>query len=111
MSFQPGNKFGGGKPGRSGRKSRLDEWGLEATMRTCWTMKARRATIRKLSEMALEGNIDATRLLFAYAYGKPPQRHEISGPDREPVELIADVTVTEQLRRKLESLARASNAA
>jgi len=55
---------------------------------SCWEIKDRRAAIRKLSEMASEGHVEAFKALMAYAYGKPQQRVELT--QLEPVRIILD---------------------
>lgn len=83
MPGQKGNA--GGKKGRSGRKSKAEEMGLAALLGECWTMDSRRAVIRKLSDLAQQGNDKAAALLLAYAYGKPTEKHEHSGSEGGPI--------------------------
>lgn len=61
----------GGKKGRSGRKTKAVELGLPALLEECWSMESRRAVIRKLGDLAKQGNEKAASLLLAYTYGKP----------------------------------------
>ena len=68
-----------GKKGRSGRKSKAEELGLSQLFDTCWPLKDREETVKKLAAMAKRGNMQAIQILFAYAYGKPTEHHEHSG--------------------------------
>lgn len=89
--FKPGNKLGGGKRGRSGRKSKAEELGLAQLLDKCWTQAHREECITRLSAMARTGNLDAMKLLLAYAYGKPVERRELTGADGAPVKFIVGV--------------------
>lgn len=84
MPFKPGNKAGGGKKGRSGRKSKAEEMGLAKLLDECWTVADRKACIRKLAQDAKSKTFktrhEARKLLLAYAFGKPKELHEHSGP-------------------------------
>lgn len=51
----------------------------------CWTEPDRRATIEQLAENARSGDLESIKLLMAYTYGKPTERHEITGKDGEPL--------------------------
>lgn len=49
--------------------------------------------VQQLRRIALEAELDRDRikaieLLTAYAYGKPRQRTEVSGPDGGPIQLV-----------------------
>jgi hypothetical protein len=76
--FQRGNKLGGGKKGASGRKSKAEEFGLAKLLNECWTLAERKACIKKLAASAKDGDLEATKLLLSYAYGKPPQSVDIT---------------------------------
>jgi len=71
MPGQLGNS--GGKRGRSGRKSKAAEMGLQALLDYAWPPAQRAACIQKLVAMAEAGNLDAAKLLLAYTFGKPPE--------------------------------------
>lgn len=75
----------GGKKGRSGRKSRAEEFGLAALLDRVWTIEDRENVIRVLHVNAIEGNERAAGLLLSYAYGKPTEKHEHSNPDGSPL--------------------------
>lgn len=78
----------GGKPGRSGRKSKAHEMGLAALLDRCWTVEERENCIKTLVSQAKDGNLDATRLLLAYTYGKPKETHQVTGGAQGPVKLL-----------------------
>jgi hypothetical protein len=75
----------GGKKGRSGRKSKAEELGLAALLNKCWSRADREACIRALATKAQDPTsdhfMDAAKLLMAYCFGKPAEKHEISNPD------------------------------
>lgn len=85
--FKPGNKLGGGKPGRSGRKSKANELGLTGILDQAFPTDQRVELFRKLTSMALSGDMRAIELLTAYTFGKPRQAVEVSGPDGGAIEL------------------------
>lgn len=74
----------GGKRANSGRKSKAEEFGLAALLDKVWTDTNRAKVIRNLHRFAVSKTpqaVSAASLLFAYAYGKPTERHELSNPD------------------------------
>jgi len=71
----------GGQKGRSGRKSKAEEMGLQQLLDECWTLDERKECVRKLSVRASKGDLESIKLLLAYTYGKPVDRKEITGPD------------------------------
>ena len=87
----PGVKGSGGQKGRSGRKSKAEEMGLEALLDKCWTVAEREKCIRVLARTAndpLSGDrMDAVKLLMGYAFGKPVEKKQISGDENSPVVL------------------------
>lgn len=72
--------FGGSQP-NAGRKSKASMLGLIALLDKCWAAPEREACITRLGILANEGNMDAIKLLMAYAFGKPKETKEISGLD------------------------------
>jgi hypothetical protein len=74
-----------GKAGRSGRKSKAEELGLQELLDTCWPLADRGTAIKKLAALSNRGNLQALQILMAYTYGKPKERHEITGADGGPV--------------------------
>jgi hypothetical protein len=71
----------GGKPGRSGRKPKFDETELMLLLDKAWPEKAREEAIKNIASRASRGDLEAFRLLMAYCYGKPKEKHELSGKD------------------------------
>lgn len=80
-----GRAKNGGKRTGSGRKSKAEELGLQQLLDECWTTDDRRACLKALAKEARLGDKEATKLLMAYAYGKPKERHEITGADGQPL--------------------------
>ena len=71
----------GGPQPNSGRKSKASMMGLLALLDKCWTPDDREACVVKLSALARQGDMDATKLLFNYAFGRPKEIKEHSGID------------------------------
>lgn len=85
-----GRKNNGGKRSNAGRKSRAEEAGLRQLLDQCWTDDDRRKCIKALvaqTKSEENFNLDAVKLLLAYAYGKPIDRQEVSGDAEEPVQI------------------------
>ena len=97
-----------GVKGRSGRKPALLKLLLDDLLNRSWPLDDRRAVISSLHTCAMGGDVEAAKVLLSYAYGKPNQRHEISGPGGEALEV--ELNVSDQLKRKLANLARARGA-
>ena len=74
MPGQRGNS--GGKKGRSGRKVKAVNLGLQALLNECFTEDDRRDLFIKLAEMARNANLEAIKLLLAYTYGKPIEQKD-----------------------------------
>ncbi len=53
--------------------------GLAALLDSCWTLADRRACLTALASKATEGDLEATKLLMAYTYGKPKEQIQIDG--------------------------------
>src|SRR5688500_9704713 len=87
MPGQQGNP--GGKKGRSGRKSKAEELGLVALLDKCWRKADREKCLRALARSSNDPpcgkRTHATKLLMAYAYVRPREKHEISNPDGSPL--------------------------
>lgn len=79
----------GGKKGRSGRKSKAEEMGLTALLDKCFTKADREDCIKKLAQDSKSDDFhtrhEARKLLFAYTFGKPAEKHEVSNPDGSPL--------------------------
>ena len=86
MAGVPGK---GGKPGRSGRKSKAHEMGLQALLDKCWKQRQREKVIKTPALRAEPGDLEAIKLLMAYKFGKPTERYEHSGIDGEPIRTIS----------------------
>jgi hypothetical protein len=78
-------QHGGKRPG-AGRKSKAEENDLQGLMLRCWPKKQRMEMVRKWAERAERGDLEAGKLLMAYTYGKPTERHEHTGRDGGPIE-------------------------
>jgi len=79
----------GGKKGRSGRKSKAEELGLVATLEKCFSAEERETCIQKLvddckSDVFSERH-EARKLLMAYTFGKPTEKHEHGGEGGGPI--------------------------
>ena len=68
-----------GKLGRSGRRSKADQYGLHALLDQYWTKASRQKCIESLTVKAENGDMEATKLLLAYTFGKPRETVEHSG--------------------------------
>lgn len=76
----------GGKKGRSGRKSKAEEMGLKALLDKCFTQADRETLIKNLVKEARRAplmNMEAAKLLLAYTFGKPVEKHELTGSEGE----------------------------
>lgn len=90
-------KNGGARNG-AGRKSKEQLLQLSSLLDSAWPEHQRRATIERLaiiSQGESKASVAAAGLLLAYAYGKPIERKEISGPDGEPLKAYVSVSPDE----------------
>lgn len=82
-------KGAGGKKGRSGRKSKAEELGLVALLDKCATKADREACIKQLAKdcksLDFHERHESRKLLLAYIYGKPTEKHEVANPDGSPL--------------------------
>lgn len=74
-----------GVKGRSGRKPEAKQQRFDELINKCWTDESRQQVLNKLiedcgSKLFSERN-EARKLLFAYTFGKPTEKHEHSNPD------------------------------
>lgn len=90
-----GRKKNGGKRPNAGRKGKAEELGLVGLLDKCWTPSDREDCITKLAEKARAGDMDATKLLLAYTYGKPVDRKELTGKDGEPLRIVTAQELTD----------------
>lgn len=82
----PGQKErSGGARANAGRPPKSSEEELQDLLKKGWSRKQRLEAIKKVANRASLGDLEATKLLMAYTYGKPKERHEHSGPDRGPI--------------------------
>lgn len=88
MAFGAAVKGVGGKKGRSGRKTKAEEFGLAALLDKAWSKSDRIEVIQTLHSQAKDGNTSAASLLLAYAYGKPTEKHEHGGEGGGPLEIL-----------------------
>ncbi|MEW6210157.1 MAG: hypothetical protein AB1631_17455 [Acidobacteriota bacterium] len=86
-----GRKKNGGKRPGAGRKPKVEEKKLRDLLDAGWPEKDRLEAIRIFAARASKGDLESFKILLAYAYGKPKEIHEISGPDGGAV--LVDVTV------------------
>lgn len=79
----------GGKKGRSGRRPKAEEMGLVALLDKCFTPADREKCIKKLAEDCQSDDFhernESRKLLLAYTFGKPTEKHEHSNPDGSPL--------------------------
>lgn len=83
-----GRKNNGGARPNAGRPRKAQELEMHGLMAEAWPTERRRTAISNLSDIAESDRKDAVaafQVLAAYAYGKPIDRKEISGPDGEPL--------------------------
>jgi hypothetical protein len=95
--FKMANGHGGARPG-AGRKRKVEELELHGLLSEAWPMDRRRAAIANLADLAESDSrsaVEAGKVLMAYAYGKPIERKEISGPDGEPLKAYVTVSPDE----------------
>jgi len=80
-----------GVKGKSGRKTRAEELGLQALLDKCWTPDARKRCLAKLAEDCESEEFqirnESRKLLLAYTFGKPTEKHEHGGTDGGPIVL------------------------
>lgn len=84
-----------GQKGRSGRKTKAAELGLQRLLHKCWGKTDRENAVKKLAELASKGHLEAIKLLMAYTYGKPIQRMELPTEDGA----IVPITIVEVVRK------------
>lgn len=97
-----------GVKGRSGRKPAAMKHKLLELLADAWTYADRVGIIKALNTAAKAGDVEAAKTLLAYSYGRPSQKHEVSGPEGAPIGVELDVG--DILRAKLDNLARARGA-
>jgi hypothetical protein len=93
MSDGRKNNIGGARPG-AGRKTKAEILGLAAMIDESWPIAEQKKVIKKLAKDCMDDDFhirqEARKLLLAYKFGKPTERHEHSGPNQEPIQV--DIT-------------------
>ncbi|HEX8089346.1 MAG TPA: hypothetical protein VF762_10865 [Blastocatellia bacterium] len=84
----------GGQKGRSGRKPKFDEEELDRLLNKCWPKKQREEAIKNAASRAARGDLEALKLLMAYSFGKPKEKHEITGDFNPAVYVILNSDVS-----------------
>lgn len=74
---------------KAGRKSKAEEMGLKALLDKCWSPQARANCIKKLAEDCESSEFqvrnESRKLLMAYTFGKPTEKHEHGGEGGGPI--------------------------
>lgn len=74
-------KNGGARPG-AGRKTKAEILGLAALIDEAWPQEDQKAVIRGLADDCTDDDFhtrhEARKLLLAYKFGKPTEKHEVS---------------------------------
>src|ERR1044072_7815397 len=83
----------GGKKGRSGRKPKFDEDELLDLINKAWPKRRRETTIKVYADRADKGDLEAFKLLMAYGYGKPKEKHELTGKNGKDLIPVLNVTL------------------
>lgn len=87
----------GGKRPNSGRKSKAEELGLAALIKASWPEEEQRKAIKKLAQDCNDSEFhvrhESRKLLLAYTFGKPTEKHEHAGKDGK--DLIPDKFLVE----------------
>jgi hypothetical protein len=90
----------GGKRPNSGRKSKAFEQNLNGLLEKCVPGSQRESIIQKLAEDAGHTSFrirnEARKLLLAYMYGKPVERHEVDA------QVDVNLPSAEDLKKKFE---------
>lgn len=80
-----------GVKGRSGRKTKAQEFGFASLIKARLSKAKQGQIIDNLFEFATgddaKAAVSAASLLFAYAYGKPTEKHEVGGAGGGPITL------------------------
>lgn len=94
-------KRGGARPG-AGRKSKAAEFGLATLIDSVWKIKDQKKALGKIVERANRGDMEATKLLLAYKYGKPAGEVKNVG-QVDHVHMTVDQWQEEAARRRSEA--------
>jgi hypothetical protein len=71
----------GGKRQGAGRKAKSNELTLKELLDAGWSDTRKGKAIRAQVELAEKGDTKAFLALMAYRYGRPTERHEVTGAD------------------------------
>lgn len=86
---KPRGTHGGARP-NSGRTSKAVMLGVVALIDKCWTVADREACVRKLAKLSNDGNLEATKLLMNYAFGRPKEVKELTGADGGAIRVVVE---------------------
>ncbi len=79
----------GGKREGAGRKSKAYETNFKADLDAAFTREARQKCLKQLVSDSTSRDFherhESRKLLLAYVYGKPTEKHEHSNPDGSPL--------------------------
>lgn len=106
------NKRGGARAG-AGRKTKAAEDDLSKIFRKCVSKSDREEIVKKWAQDAQSDSFTTRHKsrtsLFAYLYGKPVERHEVTGAGGGPVETVG-MTLDDWRNRSAERSAQAAEA-
>ena len=89
---------GGARPG-AGRKTKAEILGLAELIDSAWPTDKQKAVIKKLAQDCTDKDFhvrhEARKLLMAYKFGKPTEKHVHSGADGKAIEHKIIVEVVE----------------
>lgn len=78
----------GGKRDGAGRKTKAEEAGLAALIDSAVSDADWIEIFKKAAANAKRGNVVAARFIAEYRFGRPTERHEISGADGGPIKVM-----------------------
>lgn len=82
-----------GNPGGRPAKEREKRF-MEITLAAC-TLDDWKQIVKEAVTLAKDGDHQARKWLSDYLLGPPPQRHELSGPEGAPIDLVLREVVVE----------------
>ena len=88
-------QFVAGHPKTGGRKTRIDEEDKNKLFDKAFPKSKKVAILQKLGSMAERGDLGAIKLVLEYLYGRPIERKEITGADKQP--LVIRVVYDEEI--------------
>lgn len=82
---------GGARPG-AGRKTKAEILGLAELIDTAWPTADQKKVITKLAKDCNDPDFhirqESRKLLLAYKFGRPTEKHEVAGKDGGPIETV-----------------------